>query len=86
MIVKLWDIFTVLSILIFHLKNPTTYIPIGTIYCDLVEIVTFLFYNRIIKWQPQMIAGFKEDTVILLDQRDMLRIYAANSKVQRNEA
>ncbi|CDZ23915.1 response regulator [[Clostridium] cellulosi] len=31
--------------------------------------------------QPQMIAGFKGDTVTMLDKRDILRIYAANGKV-----
>lgn len=37
--------------------------------------------RKITDTQPQIIAGFKEDTVTILDQKDILRIYAANSKV-----
>ena len=31
--------------------------------------------------EPKMIAGFREDTVTVLDEKDILRIYAANGKV-----
>ena len=37
--------------------------------------------RKITDTQPQIIAGFKEDTVAILDQKDILRIYAANGKV-----
>lgn len=37
--------------------------------------------RKISEAQPQIIAGFKEDTVAILDQKDILRIYAANGKV-----
>lgn len=30
---------------------------------------------------PRMIAGFRDDTVTVLDEKDILRIYAANSRV-----
>ena len=30
---------------------------------------------------PRMIAGFRDDTVTVLDEKDILRIYAANGKV-----
>lgn len=31
--------------------------------------------------EPKLIAGFREDTVTVLDEKDILRIYAANGKV-----
>ena len=31
--------------------------------------------------EPKLIAGFREDTVTVLDENDILRIYAANGKV-----
>ena len=31
--------------------------------------------------EPRMIAGFREDSVTILDEKDILRIYAANGKV-----
>ena len=31
--------------------------------------------------EPKMIAGFRDDTVTVLDEKDILRIYAANGKV-----
>lgn len=31
--------------------------------------------------EPRIIAGFREDTVTLLDERELLRIYAASGKV-----
>lgn len=37
--------------------------------------------RRISKPETQMIAGFRDDTVTLLDQETVLRIYAANGKV-----
>ena len=37
--------------------------------------------RRISKPETQMIAGFRNDTVTLLDQETVLRIYAANGKV-----
>lgn len=37
--------------------------------------------RKISETQPQMLAGFNEDTVTILDSKDILRIYAANSKV-----
>ena len=37
--------------------------------------------RRISKPETQMIAGFRDDTVTLLDQETILRIYAANGKV-----
>lgn len=37
--------------------------------------------RKITDTQPQIIAGFKDDAVTILDQKDILRIYAANSKV-----
>ena len=30
---------------------------------------------------PRMIAGFRDDTVTVLDEKDILRIYAANGRV-----
>lgn len=37
--------------------------------------------RRISEMETQMIAGFKEGIVTILDQKDILRIYSANSKV-----
>ena len=31
--------------------------------------------------EPKLIAGFREDTVTVLDEKDILKIYAANGKV-----
>ena len=31
--------------------------------------------------EPKLIAGFREDTVTVLDEKDILRIYAANGRV-----
>ena len=31
--------------------------------------------------EPKLIAGFRDDTVTVLDEKDILRIYAANGKV-----
>ena len=31
--------------------------------------------------EPQLIAGFRDDTVTVLDEKEILRIYAANGKV-----
>ena len=31
--------------------------------------------------EPKMIAGFRDDTITVLDEKDILRIYAANGKV-----
>ena len=31
--------------------------------------------------EPKLIAGFREDTVTVLDEKDILKVYAANGKV-----
>ena len=37
--------------------------------------------RKISETEPQMLAGFQEDTVTILDPRDIVRVYAANGKV-----
>ena len=37
--------------------------------------------NRLIPDQPQVVAGFREGCVTLLEQRDIIRIYASSGKV-----
>lgn len=37
--------------------------------------------SRLSEEAPQMIAGFREDTVTILEQTDMIRVYAAAGKV-----
>lgn len=37
--------------------------------------------RKISDTEPQMLAGFREDTVTILDPRDIVRVYATNGKV-----
>ena len=37
--------------------------------------------RKLSETEPQMLAGFQEDTVTILDPRDIVRVYAANGKV-----
>ena len=56
--------------------NPKVIIVTGEITEEVNALVQTLSES-----EPRMIAGFREDTVTILDEKDILRIYASNGKV-----
>ena len=56
--------------------EPKVIILTGQMTDEINEIV-----RRLSETEPQMIAGFQNDTVRILEQNSILRIYAANGKV-----
>ena len=56
--------------------NPKVIIVTGGITEEVNALVQTLSES-----EPRMIAGFREDTVTILDEKDILRIYASNGKV-----
>lgn len=51
------------------------------IVTDVVDEEIQELMKRISSEQPQMLAGFSEDTVKLIDQAEIIRCYASNGKV-----
>ena len=48
--------------------------------CEITEEINDLA-RMLSQSEPKLIAGFREDTVTVLDEQEILRIYAANGKV-----
>lgn len=61
--------------------DPSCKQPKVVIYAEKISPEVETLLRRLSEDMTQMIAGFREDHVVLLDQNSIIRIYSASSKV-----
>ena len=61
--------------------DATTKEPKVVVYTDKMTDEVQELVKRISEEGPKMLAGFKDDVLSILEQDDIIRIYAANAKV-----